>query len=116
MVTKLSCTAIMTNPDGTERRVPVIGREAWALLELIEHGTEGCTPITTPGPRWSHYVWLLRSDGIVVETEHEDHAGPFSGTHARYRLKSQVRLEGGNLDEWRPHGVRQPATPRVAAE
>ncbi len=36
------------------------GREAWALGELVKAGERGCTPIDTPGPRWSDYVFKLR--------------------------------------------------------
>jgi hypothetical protein len=74
------------------RVVPVKGRVAWALRHLIDAGPTGCTPITTPGPRWSHYVWCLRQHGIRVATIHESHGGPFAGTHARYVLRSKVVL------------------------
>ena len=115
MVAKLTCIAIIHNDDGTVRRIAVLGREAWALLNLVEAGVSGCTPITTPGPRWSDYVFKLRRDGIVVETEHEEHGGPFKGSHARYKLKSNVTLDGGNLNEWRPNGVRYPSFDRRVA-
>jgi hypothetical protein len=115
---KLTFSAFI-EPDATHperRRVTVLGREAWALLELVEAGTKGCTPIDNPAPRWSHYVWLLRGDGFKVETIHEDHRGPFSGSHARYLLHDKVTLEGGNLAQWRPNGVRYPnQTVRAAA-
>lgn len=114
---KLSFSATI-QPDGDHpepRRVTVLGREAWALLNLVEAGVTGCTPITTPGPRWSHYVWLLRGDGFKVETIDEKHAGPFAGNHARYLLHDVVMLEGGNLKEWRPDGVRYPAPVARAA-
>ncbi|MEQ1768504.1 MAG: hypothetical protein ABL879_01580 [Devosia sp.] len=114
---KLTCSAFLEpnerNPE--RRRVSVLGREAWALLELVEAGVTGCTPIDNPAPRWSHYVRLLRRDGFRVETIHEDHAGPFSGSHARYLLHDQVTLDGGNLSQWRPNGVRYPQPVRVAA-
>lgn len=77
-------------PDGGVHEV--VGRDAWALLNLIEAGARGCTPITTPGPRWSHYVYKLRRAGFIIETIHEDHGGPFAGTHARYVLRSQVTI------------------------
>ncbi|MER9410327.1 hypothetical protein [Mesorhizobium sp. M0589] len=67
------------------------GREAWALRELINAGERGCTPIDNPAPRWSHYVWLLR-DNFVIETIHEGHGGPFSGTHGRYVLRSRLSI------------------------
>jgi hypothetical protein len=70
----------------------LFGRQAWALNELIAAGEAGCTPITTPGPRWSDYVFKLRRDGVSVETIDERHGGSFSGSHARYVVRSSVRL------------------------
>jgi hypothetical protein len=78
-------------PDGGAH--VVIGRDAWALRNLIAAGKRGCTPIDHPGPRWSHYVWKLRGMGFVIETVHEDHGGPFAGTHARYVLHSVVTIQ-----------------------
>lgn len=72
--------------------VTFIGRDAWALDNLIRAGEAGCTPITAPGPRWSHYVWKLRGAGVHVETVDEDHGGPFAGSHARYVLRSSIRI------------------------
>jgi hypothetical protein len=69
-----------------------LGREAWALHHLVEAGDTGCTPLTTPGPRWSDYVFKCRRDGVSIETIDEPHGGSFSGTHARYVLRSAVRL------------------------
>jgi hypothetical protein len=68
------------------------GRQAWALNELVAAGETGCTPITTPGPRWSDYVFKLRRDAVSVETIDERHGGSFSGSHARYIVRSSVRL------------------------
>lgn len=71
------------------------GREEWALSHLLAAGSRGCTPIDTPGPRWSDYVFKLRRRGIDVETVTEPHGGPYAGTHARYRLRSRIeRLTG----------------------
>lgn len=114
MSAKLHFKATIHHPDG-DRRIDVLGREAWALLQLIEAGARGCTPIDNPAPRWSHYVWLLRGDGFKVETVDESHAGPFAGSHARYVLHDVVTLDGGNLAEWRPNGVRYPTSRGVAA-
>ena len=72
--------------------VTFIGRDAWALDNLIRAGERGCTPITTPGPRWSHYVFKLRRAGVNIETIDEDHGGPFAGSHARYVLRSHIRV------------------------
>ena len=96
----------------TNMVVAVLGREAWALRELMKAGEAGATPISNPAPRWSHYVWLLRGHGFRVETVDEPHGGPFSGTHARYILRDQVTAEGGNLLEWEGVSVLQT---RVAA-
>jgi len=80
-------------PDGPT--ITVIGRDAWALQMLIEAGKAGVTPLDTPGPRWSGYVHKLRKAGLVIETIHEGHGGPFPGRHGRYVLRSNVTL----LDE-----------------
>lgn len=80
--------------DGPEP-VPIrlAGRDAWALRELMRAGETGCTPIDHPGPRWSGYVHKLRRVyGIRVETIHERHSGPFPGRHARYVLRSRLRV------------------------
>lgn len=75
--------------------ISVSGRDRWALEQLILSGPKGCTPIDTPGPRWSAYVHALRNLGVDIETIHEAHGGPFKGTHARYVLRCSVKkLEG----------------------
>lgn len=74
------------------RTITIAGRDAWALQELITAGAKGCTPIDHPGPRWSGYVHKLRKLGIDVQTIHENHGGAFPGRHARYVLRSQVRI------------------------
>lgn len=81
---------VKIEPDGGT--VCVVGRDAWALKALMRAGSSGCTPIDTPGPRWSHYVWKLRGLGIVVETINEAHEGAFPGHHARYVLHTQVSI------------------------
>lgn len=79
--------------DGKCRTFRLRGRYAWALSELVKAGDSGCTPIAHPGPRWSAYVHKLRHEyGLAIETIHEGHKGPFPGHHARYVLRSQVRL------------------------
>lgn len=85
---------VKVEPDGTP--MTIYGREAWCLRQLMDAGRIGCTPISRPAPRWSAYVHDLRHDfGIGIETEHESHSGLYAGSHARYRLVSQVSL----LDE-----------------
>jgi hypothetical protein len=72
--------------------IVVRGRDAWALLELVNANDNGCTPIDHPGPRWSGYVHKLRKAGIIIETIRELHHGPFAGQHARYVLRSLITI------------------------
>jgi hypothetical protein len=75
------------------RAISPAGRDAWALGNLIIAGAAGCTPIEHVGPRWSHYVWKLRTTyNVIIETIDEPHGGEFSGSHARYVLRSHVRF------------------------
>lgn len=78
--------------DGDIALVTFKGRDAWALSQLIAAGERGCTAIDSPGPRWSSYVHKLRCAGIAVETRSEAHGGAFAGHHARYVLRSRVRV------------------------
>jgi hypothetical protein len=78
---------------GADRSVQILelaGREEWALSHLMAAGSHGCTPIDTPGPRWSDYVFRLRRRGIDIATITEAHGGPYAGHHARYVLRSKV--------------------------
>lgn len=79
---------------GETLAIEVAGRDRWALEALIAAGSVGCTPIDTPGPRWSGYVHNLRSLGVPIETIIEAHDGPFRGTHARYVLRARVERTG----------------------
>jgi hypothetical protein len=81
-------TALVGGPDGVVRRFK--GRFAWTLARLLEAGENGCTPIDKPAPRWSHYVWRLRGDGISIETIEEPHGGAYAGRHARYVLRTPL--------------------------
>jgi hypothetical protein len=69
------------------------GRLAWTMLELVNAGDKGITPLHNPAPRVSHYVMILRRKGVVIETEMQSHGGAFPGEHGVYRLKSTVTLE-----------------------
>lgn len=82
-------------PNGAHHTL--FGRVAWALEQLINAGSAGCTPITHPGPRWSSYVHILRERGLVIDTLRESHGGQFPGTHARYVLRSRIEV----LQSWR---------------
>lgn len=87
---------IHNEAEGT-RDIAVSGRDRWALEALIAAGQKGCTPIDTPGPRWSGYVFNLRQLCVPIETITETHCGPFKGTHARYVLSASVtRCEGAD--------------------
>lgn len=87
-MTKLSITARIL-PDGLA--FTLNGRDVWALLELVDAGPNGCTPIDHPGPRWSGYAYNLRKvHGFAIETRYESHKAPFPGAHARYVLNSAV--------------------------
>ena len=74
-------------------RVMLLGRNAWAVLQLIAAGPQGVTPIEHVGPRWSAYVYKLRKAGIAVVTIRETHGGQFPGHHARYALAVPVFIE-----------------------
>ena len=68
---------------GDPRTITPRGRDAWALSELLAAGTTGCTPIERVGPRWSHYIFKLRTVyGLNVETITEPHGGEVQG-HSR---------------------------------
>jgi hypothetical protein len=89
-MTKRLAIQFRIEPDSVWQRAK--GRDAWALLALRTGGTRGVTPIDTPGPRWSGYVFKLRRAGFVIETIDESHGGPFAGSHARYVLRSRVTI------------------------
>ena len=75
---------------GTIKRF--VGRDAWALSELVSAGVNGLTTLERSAPRWSHYIYKLRRSGIAIETRHEPHAGNYPGHHARYFLRSQLEI------------------------
>lgn len=87
----------VTPRAGEPFRVRIGGRDQWALDRLRAAGGKGCTPISEPAPRWSAYVFNLRSLGVEIETVTEPHGGDYPGHHARYVLRSTVDpvLEGG---------------------
>jgi hypothetical protein len=68
------------------------GREAWTLACLMEVREHGVILLERPAPRWSAYVHSLRKRGIVIDTIDEPHAGPYSGTHGRYILRTPLRV------------------------
>jgi len=82
----------LTDPDSEGAVKQFIGRDAWALWELVAAGPNGLTTIERSAPRWSHYIYKLRRGGIAIETRHEPHAGDYPGHHARYFLRSQLEV------------------------
>jgi len=106
---KFFATVTRNGTDARPFTIQVIGRDAWALLSLMHAGPRGCTPIDRPAPRWSHYIFKLRSAGVHIETLDETHDGSFSGSHGRYVLRDTVAVEGGNLAEYlaSPEGRRE---------
>ena len=85
--------AIRVRVGGADGPVVIaFGREAWALLILIEASSIGCLPEEHPAPRWSAYVYDLRKLGFSIDTLLEPHGGPFPGRHARYVLRSRVTV------------------------
>ena len=76
----------------TGEMLRVKGREAWTLNCLLETGESGVIPVDRPAPRWSAYVHSLRKRGLVIDTIDEQHAGPYSGTHGRYVLRTSLQV------------------------
>jgi len=71
--------------------VTVIGRDAWALLELHRAGDCRCTPLTHPGPRWSGYVHKLRKLGLRIETVTESMTARLRATMPATCCESRMR-------------------------
>lgn len=64
------------------------------LQSLYAAGEAGITPleISTWALRLSHYILKLRAHGLQIEMEREDHKGPVSGWHGRYRLRTAIEF------------------------
>ena len=90
-------TYSIKNPGEPPFTLTLKGRNKWAMLRLIEAGKTGCTPIKQPAPRWSAYIYNLRSFGVKVQTITERHSGAFAGNHGRYILLAEavIVLSGG---------------------
>lgn len=90
-MSRITIKFMIGGPNGYS--LTLTGRNAWCLAELVRAGNNGCTSIDNPGPRWSGYVHNLRHEyGLIIETVNESHGGDFAGTHARYYLKTPVRI------------------------
>lgn len=112
---KLSFIATIHGGE-TSHKVKVSGRPAWFLLTLLQAGSRGTTTLERPAPRISHYLFILRRQGINVSTEYETHGGGFSGNHGRFKLIDRVTVADGTLDEWLagPEGRRDFPNPSFA--
>jgi hypothetical protein len=68
---------LLASIDGRSA-VTIKGRYARCLHTLIETGEKGVSPaMDDPMPRWSHYVFWLRSHHqVMIETVTEKHGGP----------------------------------------
>jgi len=89
----------LVEADGSTRTFGTCGRFAQMLRALIEAGESGVTSLTLSqswAVRVSHYVFRLRRDhNLLIETQREEHGGPFEGHHGRYVLRSRVRVIEG---------------------
>ncbi len=74
-----------------EKRL-VSGRSAWTLLELVKAGKRGCVAADYPGVRLAAHIYNLKSEGLAIDTRHENHKGPFPGNHGRYVLACDVEI------------------------
>lgn len=81
----------------TREMLRVKGREAWTLNCLLETEQSGVVPLERPAPRWSAYVYSLRKRRLVIYTIDEQHAGPYSGTHGRYVLRTPLKCGESRL-------------------
>ncbi len=92
---EVTSITIKVGPNGAAKHFS--GRFAWALAELICAGARGVTPLERPAPRWSHYIYRLRREGVPITTVPEKHGGSFAGRHGRYIIgASVVVVAGGN--------------------
>ncbi|MGD9712373.1 MAG: hypothetical protein AB7V46_09940 [Thermomicrobiales bacterium] len=77
-----------------DRLININGREAQALLALVEHGPRGITSLDMGRAGWAirlgAYIHDLRHKfGVPIETTREPHDG---GQHGRYTLTGPVQI------------------------
>lgn len=71
------------------------GQVARTLLHAAKAGEKGFTSleISSWALRLSHYVFVLRNDGVTIDMEREDHEGPSGdGWQGRYYLRNRVEI------------------------
>ncbi len=84
---------VTLNLGDQSRTFELKGRLGWVMAELVDAGLQGVTPITRPAPRWSAYIFTLRELGIPIKTHNEPHKGNYPGTHARYVLSCDAKVQ-----------------------
>jgi hypothetical protein len=76
-----------------DREIKCCGREAQALLALVEAGVSGITSLDMGKAGWAirlaAYIGDLRKMGVPIKTNREPHAG---GNHGRYILMAPVEI------------------------
>jgi hypothetical protein len=75
-----------------DRTLTFHGRFAQTLHDLIERGEEGVTSIERPGARIAHYIFVIRREGITIETVRVPHGGAFAGWHGLYVLREPLEV------------------------
>jgi hypothetical protein len=91
-MTKGNVVELLVRRADTGETLRLKGREAWTLAHLIWAGETGVIPLDRPAPRWSAYVHTLRKRSLDIITIDEPHAGPYSGTHGRYILRTPLQV------------------------
>ena len=76
-----------------DRTIRANGREAQALVALVDAGDVGITSLDMGRAGWAirlaAYIGDLRKMGVPIITEREAHDG---GNHGRYRLSGAVQI------------------------
>lgn len=76
-----------------ERTITANGREAQALLALVEYGPAGISSLEMGRAGWAirlaAYIHDLKRMGVPIVTEREAHEG---GSHGRYKLSGAVTI------------------------
>lgn len=98
MSKRLQLGFLVTDADGTTRRMRLTGQFARTMQALTKAGPAGITAleVSSWALRLGHYIHILRRrHGMeidMIRERHDGEAGP--GWHGRYRLRSNVRLIG----------------------
>ncbi len=96
---KLHLQFVVTDDDGRDRDLILVGQYARTLRALIQASSKGITALdvsNTWALRLGHYVFVLRREhNIDIETRREEHDGATGkGWHARYVLHTRCKLSG----------------------